>query len=88
VYVRHHHERHDGRGYPDGLRGGEIPVPSRMVAVADAYDAMVRPRPYRTVDGLAYAAREFRRHAGRQWDPAVIHALFACVPELRTAKAG
>jgi putative two-component system response regulator len=87
LYVRHHHERHDGRGYPDGLRGGEIPMPSRMVAVADAYDAMVRPRPYRAADGLAYAAREFHQYAGKQWDPEVIQSLFACIPELRMAEA-
>jgi len=87
-YVRHHHERHDGRGYPDGLRGDEIPLPSRIIAVADAYDAMVRPRPYRNADGIAYAAREFREYAGEQWDPAVVESLFACVPELELALAG
>ena len=86
-YVRHHHERLDGRGYPDGLEGDEIPLTSRIIAVADAYDAMVRPRAYRAGEGLAYAAREFIRHAGRQWDPAVVDSLFACVPELRWARA-
>jgi len=86
-YVRHHHERHDGSGYPDGLRGSQIPLPSRIIAVADAYDAMVRPRPYRLVDGPAYAAKEFRTHAGTQWDPEVVDSLFACVPELQLARA-
>lgn len=86
-YVRHHHERHDGSGYPDGLRGSQIPLPSRIIAVADAYDAMVRPRPYRAADGPVYAANEFRRHAGTQWDAEVVEALFACVPELQFARA-
>ncbi len=87
-YVRHHHERLDGTGYPDGLQGEEIPLTSRIIAVADAYDAMVRPRPYRATDGLAYASREFTRHAGTQWDPDVVQSLFGCVPELRVAGAG
>ena len=87
-YVRHHHERHDGSGYPDGLRGAQIPLASRIIAVADAYDAMVRPRPYRSTDGLGYAAREFLRHAGTQWDGEVVDSLFACVPELQLARAG
>jgi HD-GYP domain-containing protein (c-di-GMP phosphodiesterase class II) len=86
-YVRHHHERHDGTGYPDGLRGAQIPLASRIIAVADAYDAMVRPRPYRSTDGLGYAARELLRHAGTQWDEEVVDSLFACVPELQLAKA-
>ncbi|MBM3498792.1 MAG: HD domain-containing protein, partial [Armatimonadetes bacterium] len=84
-YVLHHHERPDGGGYPDGLRGQDIPLASRIIAVADAYDAMVRPRPYRATDGPTYASREFRRHAGTQWDPGVVESLFACVPELRLA---
>jgi len=87
-YVRHHHERPDGGGYPDGLAGSDIPLPSRIVAVADAYDAMVRPRPYREAEGLTYASREFARLAGQQWDAAVVASLFACVPELQLARAG
>jgi HD-GYP domain-containing protein (c-di-GMP phosphodiesterase class II) len=82
IYVRHHHERWDGAGYPAGLRNGDIPLVSKIVAVADAYDAMVKPRPYRAWGGPAYAAREFRAHAGKQWDPEVVAGLFVCVPEL------
>ncbi|MGQ9732760.1 MAG: response regulator [Candidatus Zipacnadales bacterium] len=82
IYVRHHHDRHDGMGDPDRLGGEEIPLPSRIIAVADAYDAMVQPRPYRLRQGLAYAAREFRIHSGTQWDPFVVNALFQCMPEL------
>lgn len=85
VYIRHHHERHDGRGYPDGLLGDQIPLASRLISVADAYDAMVRPRPYRASQGITYAAKEFVRHAGTQWDKQAVDVLFACVPELRHA---
>lgn len=85
TYVRHHHERYDGKGYPDGLRGGEIPLTSRIIAVADAYDAMVMARPYRQPSGLAYAAGELERHAGAQWDADVVDSLFACVPQLAVA---
>ena len=87
TYVKHHHERHDGEGYPDRLIGEETPLPSRIIGVADAYDAMVRPRPYRSDEGLPYAAHEFRSHAGTQWDPSVVDGLFACVPELQMAAA-
>lgn len=87
-YIRYHHERHDGGGYPDGLGGSDIPLVSRIVAVSDAYDAMIRPRPYRRLDGLPYAAREFRANAGTQWDPDIVDGLFSCVPELQLAAAG
>jgi putative nucleotidyltransferase with HDIG domain len=86
--VRHHHERHDGRGYPDGLAGEQIPLASRIIAVADAFDAMVRPRAYRQSEGLAYASGEFRRYAGQQWDPFVVDSLFGCIPDLELARAG
>ncbi len=82
TYVRHHHERYDGSGYPDGLGGTEIPLASRIIAVADAYDAMVTARPYRQSVGLSHAAREFRQFAGTQWDADVVGSLFACVPQL------
>ncbi|HEY3082446.1 MAG TPA: HD-GYP domain-containing protein [Chloroflexota bacterium] len=74
--VFHHHERYDGRGYPAGLRGEDIPLPARIVNVADAFDAMTTSRPYngepRTrVDGIA----ELRRGAGTQFDPIMVDAL-------------
>jgi len=70
--VRHHHERWDGRGYPDGLRGEEIPLASRILAVADAVASMVERRPYR-LDGepAGYVVRELSEHAGSQFDPVV-----------------
>jgi putative two-component system response regulator len=67
--VRHHHEWWDGTGYPDGLAGDDIPVAARIIAVADAYDAMTTDRPYRLALGAARAAEELRRFAGVQFDP-------------------
>ena len=68
--VRHHHERWDGKGYPDGLKGDEIPYGARVVGLIDAFYAMVRRRPYSSrVRGLRYACEEIRRNAGSQFDP-------------------
>jgi HD-GYP domain-containing protein (c-di-GMP phosphodiesterase class II) len=73
--VRHHHERPDGTGYPDGLEGEEIPLAARIVAAADAYDVMVRGRPYRPKSSPAEALQELWREAGRQFDVRVVEAL-------------
>jgi hypothetical protein len=73
--VRHHHERYDGSGYPAGLRGEEIPVLARVLSVADAYEAMVADRPYRTSMSRAGAFVELRRCAGTHFDPRVVEAL-------------
>jgi len=70
--VLHHHEWYDGRGYPHGLSGQQIPVGARIVAVADAYEAMVAGRPYRTAISHEKALDELRRHAGLQFDPEVV----------------
>jgi HD-GYP domain-containing protein (c-di-GMP phosphodiesterase class II) len=77
--VRHHHERFDGCGYPDGLSGEEIPIESRILAVADAYVAMTEERPYRRRMGEAAADAELCAHRGSQFDPRVVDALRACV---------
>jgi diguanylate cyclase (GGDEF)-like protein len=74
LIVRSTHERWDGRGYPDGLIGEEIPMGARIVAVCDAYDSMVSDRPYRPALGHAWACQELRREAGAQFDPAVVEA--------------
>jgi putative nucleotidyltransferase with HDIG domain len=74
-WVRHHHERFDGRGYPDGLAGEEIPLESRIILVADAYEAMTSDRPYRKAPGEEIAVAELRKHAGSQFDPQVVAAL-------------
>ncbi len=73
--VRHHHERFDGSGYPDGLAGTEIPLAARIFAVADALDAMTTDRPYRPGATFAEARRELAAGAGRQFDPEVVAVL-------------
>jgi diguanylate cyclase (GGDEF)-like protein len=73
--VRHEHERWDGSGYPDGISGEEIPLASRIVLVCDAYHAMTSDRPYRRAMPIADAIAELERHAGTQFDPAVVRAL-------------
>jgi diguanylate cyclase (GGDEF)-like protein len=75
--VLHHHERFNGGGYPHGLRGNEIPIGARIVAVADAYHAMVHDRPYKTALTHEEAIVELRRHAGTQFDPAVVDVFCA-----------
>ena len=67
--VRGHHERWDGRGYPDGLAGDRIPVGARIVAIVDAFDAMVHDRPYRSARSADEARDELRAERGRQFDP-------------------
>lgn len=70
--IRHHHERYDGTGYPDGLKGREIPIGARIVAVVDAYVAMTSHRPHRAACSPEEALQELIRHAGQQFDPEVV----------------
>ncbi len=79
--VRHHHERFDGKGYPDGLAGEEIPLAARIFSVADALDAMTTDRPYRPGFTLDRAREEIRAGAGTQFDPAVVDQLDALSDE-------
>ena len=72
--VRWHHERWDGSGYPDGLRGDEIPLGARLFAVADVLDALITDRPYRAAMPLGAARELIVRESGRQFDPDVIEA--------------
>lgn len=74
-WIRHAHERFDGRGYPDGLRGRAIPEAARIIFVADAFDAMTSDRPYRDAMSAARALAELRRNAGTQFDPRAVEAL-------------
>jgi ribonuclease P protein subunit RPR2 len=80
--VRHHHERPDGRGYPDGLSGDNIPLESRILAVADALEAMTRDRPYRPALSLADALRHLRAGVPGLFDTQVVAAT-----EVAAAKA-
>ncbi|MES2208690.1 MAG: diguanylate cyclase [Chloroflexota bacterium] len=70
--ILHHHERFGGAGYPHGLRGQEIPLGARIVAIADAYDAMIQDRPYKRKISHEAAVEELRRHAGTQFDPELV----------------
>jgi HD-GYP domain-containing protein (c-di-GMP phosphodiesterase class II) len=70
--VRASHERWDGSGYPDGLRGAEIPVGARIIAICDAYEAMVESRPYRDPVSPAEALAELRAHGGSQFDSRLV----------------
>jgi HD-GYP domain-containing protein (c-di-GMP phosphodiesterase class II) len=82
--VRFHHERWDGRGYPDGLRGDEIPLGARAFAVADALDAMTSDRPYRRAGSWDDAVAEIVGEAAHQFDPDVVEAFREAEPSLRT----
>ena len=77
--VRHDHERWDGTGNPDGLRGPQIPIGARIVFVVDAYHAMTSGRPYRSAMPSADAKAEMRRHSGTQFDPSVVDAFLRVV---------
>jgi HD-GYP domain-containing protein (c-di-GMP phosphodiesterase class II) len=70
--VLYHHERYDGRGYPKGLREGEIPVFSRIIAVADAFDAMTNNRSYRRAVSIDEAVAELKKESAKQFDPHIV----------------
>ena len=80
--VKYHHERFDGRGYPDGLRAENIPLAARIVAVADAFDSMIRGRPYGYGITQEAALEEIRNNSGTQFDPRAVRALLRVVEEL------
>ncbi|MBO8127383.1 MAG: diguanylate cyclase, partial [Firmicutes bacterium] len=80
--VKYHHERYDGRGYPDGLQGEEIPLCARILAVADSFDAMTSNRPYRDALPKEVALKELERGKGLQFDPQVVEAFFDVVDEV------
>ena len=75
LIIRNHHEKLDGSGYPDGLKGGELPLSLRIVCVADAFDAMSSRRPYRGVMDMGHVMGEMSKGAGIQFDPVVVEAL-------------
>lgn len=81
--IRHHHERWDGQGYPAGLAGEAIPLGARIVAVVDAYDAMMTDRPYRRGLGLKEALQRIQAGRGIQWDPHLVDLFVTMVKEER-----
>ncbi len=78
--VLYHHERFDGRGYPEGLAGERIPLESRVIALADAFDAMTSARPYRPALSAERALEEIRAHRGDQFDPGLVGVLEEILP--------
>jgi HD-GYP domain-containing protein (c-di-GMP phosphodiesterase class II) len=79
--IMHHHERIDGRGYPMGLAGHEIPEFARVIAVADAFDSMTTTRSYREAKSIDFALDELRKGAGTQFDPVLVEAFIAAMKE-------
>lgn len=79
LHAKHHHERYDGRGYPDGLKAETIPLFSRIILISDTFDAMTSTRPYRK--GLPYdvAFAELKEFAGTQFDPMIVEKFIACM---------
>lgn len=77
--VRTHHERYNGLGYPEGLVKKNIPLIGRIIAVADAYDAMTSKRPYREARTKEQATRELKRCSGQQFDPVLVDAFINCL---------
>ncbi|MBC9786250.1 response regulator [Heliobacterium chlorum] len=71
-FIRSHHESYNGKGYPDGLQGDEIPLGGRILAIADAFDALTSDRPYRKGLARQVALDILRKHAGEQWDPLLV----------------
>jgi putative two-component system response regulator len=78
--ARSHHERWDGDGYPDGLRGEDVPIEARLVAVADVFDVLVHERPYKESWTVEAAVEEIRGGAGTQFAPAVVRAFESLGP--------
>ena len=81
-YILCHHERWDGTGYPQGLQGENIPLPSRIIAIADAYDAMTSDRPYKRALSKKAALDELRRNAGKQFDPTLVDLFLSVKPDI------
>lgn len=72
--IRHHHERWDGKGYPDGISGKDIPLPARVLTVADSFDAMISDRPYRKGLSVDMAIRELEKGKNTQFDEEIVDA--------------
>jgi putative two-component system response regulator len=81
--TRHHHERWDGQGYPEGIAGGAIPEAARITALADVFDVMTHPRPYREALGIDEALAQIEKERGRRFDPELTDRFVAMIRRLR-----
>lgn len=79
INAKYHHERFDGRGYPDGLKGQNIPLFSRIILISDTFDAMTSTRPYRKGLPFEVAFAELREFAGTQFDPEIVEKFITCM---------
>ena len=86
--IRHHHERYDGYGYPDGLSGDDIPFPAHIISIADTFDAMTSTRSYRRALALPWVIEELRRNSGSQFNPIVVNALVQAVEDGKIGPCG
>ncbi|MDD5449485.1 MAG: HD-GYP domain-containing protein [Candidatus Omnitrophica bacterium] len=84
--VRHHHERYDGKGYPDGLKGEEIPFLARILACADAFDAMISARAYKPKMSFENAIKELKANRGTQFDPNIVDVFIEVLSPAKTAR--
>jgi PAS domain S-box-containing protein/putative nucleotidyltransferase with HDIG domain len=84
--IRHHHERLDGKGYPDGLKDGEIPFLAKIITVADSFDSMTSDRPYRPAPPVEYAMSEIKRCSGTQFDPVAAEAFLRVLETKKGSK--
>lgn len=83
-----HHERWDGRGYPNGLRGEQIPLHARIVAISDVFDALTSERPYKRAWSGREAAEEIKRGSGSHFDPSLVQLFLAVYPEITKSATG
>jgi putative nucleotidyltransferase with HDIG domain len=84
--ITHHHEKYDGSGYPSRLKKGQIPQGARIMAVADAFEAMVYGRPYRERKDINSAIKEIKKKSGSQFDPKVVEAFLKIIKKINTKK--
>lgn len=80
--ILYHHERFDGHGYPEGLSAGRIPLAARLLAIADAFDAMTTNRPYKRAKTVAEAIDELELWAGKQFDPDLVQAFLKVLRQM------
>ena len=85
-WVKSHHEKYDGTGYPDGLKGDKIPLAGRIIALADTYDAMTSTRPYRVALSHEVAISEIKRCSGTQFDPNLAALFISVADEIDEAR--